>query len=95
MTTSYAEQLLFARLSPQGKWTREALCARSGTPDLWFPRPNTSQGAMRDTEKAKTICGQCPVRSACLQWAMDARESHGVWGGLTEQERERLRKAKK
>lgn len=93
MTTSYAEQLLFARLSPQGKWARGALCAQASDPDLWFPRSGWC--SVRDMEKAKTICRRCPVQAPCLQWAMDAREPYGIWGGLTEQERERLRKATK
>lgn len=37
--------------------------------------------------RAKAICAVCPVRDECLEFALAARESHGVWGGLNEQER--------
>ncbi|MFN2505558.1 MAG: WhiB family transcriptional regulator [Acidimicrobiales bacterium] len=41
---------------------------------------------------AKAICRRCPVRRMCLETALRNRERHGVWGGLTEQERRRLRR---
>ena len=37
--------------------------------------------------KAKAICARCPVRDACLAYALDTGEAFGVWGGLTEDER--------
>ncbi len=40
---------------------------------------------------AKAICRPCPVRAACLTWAVDAQERYGVWGGLTPAERRRIR----
>jgi len=40
-------------------------------------------------KKAKAICAGCPVREACLEYALVARERHGVWGGLGEQARRR------
>ncbi|MHA6758045.1 WhiB family transcriptional regulator [Streptacidiphilus sp. PAMC 29251] len=40
-------------------------------------------------QAAKQVCGHCPVREPCLQFALDAREPYGVWGGLTEEERMR------
>lgn len=45
---------------------------------------------MRQTVRAKAICAQCPVRRQCLEWALETHQPHGVWGGLDEQERERL-----
>nr|WP_114906038.1 WhiB family transcriptional regulator [Ornithinimicrobium murale] len=43
--------------------------------DLWFAdHPH-------DIEVAKALCGQCPVTTACLDGALDRRESCGVWGG--------------
>jgi WhiB family redox-sensing transcriptional regulator len=36
---------------------------------------------------AKLICEACPVRGICLQFALDNKEEHGIWGGLTAKER--------
>lgn len=41
-------------------------------------------------EEARQICAHCPVRQACLDYALDAREPHGTWGGLTPAERTEL-----
>lgn len=40
--------------------------------------------------RAKAICARCPVQEECLEFALRVRESHGVWGGLNEQERRQL-----
>lgn len=43
---------------------------------------------------AKTICSRCEIRGECLDWAIDTRQQHGIWGGLTEKERAyRVRKS--
>ena len=39
---------------------------------------------------AKAICARCPVRAECLGYALDVRETHGIWGGLNEMERRAL-----
>jgi hypothetical protein len=44
----------------------------------------------RRERRAKQICGQCPVVTDCLSWALAAREPFGVWGGMSEKERARL-----
>jgi WhiB family redox-sensing transcriptional regulator len=41
--------------------------------------------------KAKAICGWCPVRAECLEWALDNDERFGIWGGLSPLERQRIR----
>jgi WhiB family redox-sensing transcriptional regulator len=51
------------------------LPCHSGSPDLFFAeRPD-------DLEKAKALCGQCPIRTACLAGALERGEPWGVWGG--------------
>ncbi|MFE1451936.1 WhiB family transcriptional regulator [Streptomyces olivaceoviridis] len=62
-----------------------ALCAQTD-PDLFFP---TGVGARITiaVKQAKRICGRCPIRSACLAWALDTRQPAGVWGGMDEHER--------
>lgn len=50
-------------------------------------RGKAARQRLRDAEEeAKRICRPCPVRSACLQYALDHQE-HGIWGGLTVDER--------
>lgn len=43
-----------------------------------------------DADPAKAVCAQCTVATACLEYALAARERDGVWGGATERERRRL-----
>ena len=52
-----------------------ALPCRSGDADLWFAE------APSELERAKSFCGSCPVRAACLAGALARREPWGVWGG--------------
>jgi hypothetical protein len=64
-------------------WQTEASC-RGVDAELFFPA--TEDEAM----PAKAICESCPVRLACLAFALERNEKFGVWGGLTEKERARL-----
>jgi WhiB family redox-sensing transcriptional regulator len=66
-------------------WRAFALCAESD-PNLWF-----GAGAL-EHKLAKRICRRCPVRTECLDYAMEAPVDHGVWGGMTERERRRCRR---
>ena len=72
-----------------GAWRFFASCA-DYDPDLFFPI-GSSGPALRQTSQAKAVCAGCPVRMECLEWAQATQQTHGVWGGLDEQERERLR----
>ncbi|MDT7725172.1 MAG: WhiB family transcriptional regulator, redox-sensing transcriptional regulator [Actinomycetota bacterium] len=63
-------ELLDALSSPEF-----ALPCRSGDADLWFAE------APSELERAKSFCGSCPVREACLAGALARREPWGVWGG--------------
>jgi WhiB family transcriptional regulator, redox-sensing transcriptional regulator len=42
---------------------------------------------------AQAICETCPIKALCLEYALEANEEHGVWGGTSERERKRLRPA--
>lgn len=66
-------------------WQADALCAQTD-PEAFFPEKG---GSTRD---AKRVCNECPVRDACLEYAMENDERFGIWGGLSERERRRLRK---
>jgi WhiB family redox-sensing transcriptional regulator len=66
-------------------WQAEALCAQTD-PEAFFPEKG---GSTRD---AKKVCGSCTVRAQCLEYALANDERFGIWGGLSERERRRLRK---
>ena len=66
-------------------WQERALCAQTD-PEAFFPEKGGS------TREAKKICAQCPVRAECLEYALAHDERFGIWGGLSERERRRLRR---
>jgi WhiB family redox-sensing transcriptional regulator len=66
-------------------WQTESLCAQTD-PEAFFPEKG---GSTRD---AKKICGSCEVRAECLEYALQNDERFGIWGGLSERERRKLRK---
>ncbi|GAB2719148.1 WhiB family transcriptional regulator [Kitasatospora kifunensis] len=70
-------------------WQLRAAC-RDADSGLFF-HPSGERGPAHDERdaQAKTVCARCPVRAACLEYALDARERYGVWGGLTAEERRR------
>lgn len=59
---------------------------RGSSPEIFYPSPDDDSEA----ELAKAVCEGCPVRQPCLEFALNTREKHGVWGGLTERERRRV-----
>lgn len=66
-------------------WQDRALCAETD-PEIFFPEKG---GSVRDP---KRVCARCEVRAECLEYAMDTGQPYGVWGGLTERERRRLKR---
>ncbi len=64
-------------------WRQHAAC-RGADPDIFYPATD------EEAEEAKAVCATCPVRQACLEYALANRERDGVWGGLTERERRRV-----
>lgn len=70
-------------------WWSVAAC-RSADPDLFFP-VSALGPSMEQVARAKSVCATCPVTRECLDFALATRQIHGVWGGTSEQERERLR----
>ncbi|MGW0300984.1 WhiB family transcriptional regulator [Streptomyces anthocyanicus] len=69
-------------------WRAESACSRED-PELFFPIGDTGP-ALTQIEDAKAVCRVCPVSGACLRWAMEAREIHGIWGGTSESDRRLL-----
>lgn len=70
-------------------WRDAAACQRT-SPSIFYP----TEGDYAAVDAAKAICAGCPVREACLDDALAHRDS-GVWGGTTEDERERIRRARR
>jgi len=68
------------------EWQERALCAQTD-PEAFFPEKGGS------TREAKRICSGCEVRAECLEYALAHDERFGIWGGLSERERRRLRRA--
>lgn len=64
-------------------WRDRALCAQTD-PDAFVPDKGGS------TVQAKKICGTCPVRQQCLDYAL-ANNERGIWGGTSDTERAKMR----
>lgn len=71
-------------------WRTRSACAVED-PELFFPIGNTGP-ALLQIEEAKAVCRRCPVMERCLQWALENGQEHGVWGGLDEDERRRMKR---
>ncbi len=67
------------------EWQERALCAQTD-PEAFFPEKGGS------TREAKRICSGCDVKAECLDYALAHDERFGIWGGLSERERRRLRR---
>ncbi len=72
---------------PDEGWRDDAACAGTDS-DLFFPVGEDDEAA----SAAKGVCAQCPVREACLRYALATNQTEGVWGGMTGPERRRLRR---
>ena len=77
-------------LTDHWDWQIEGAC-RGLSPELFF-HPEGERGSRRRNRDAgaKRICSECPVLEACKAHALAVREPYGVWGGLSEDEREAL-----
>jgi WhiB family redox-sensing transcriptional regulator len=71
-------------------WRHRSACLDED-PELFFPIGNTGP-AILQIEEAKQVCRRCDVREQCLAWALEAGQDHGVWGGLSEDERRALKR---
>lgn len=66
-------------------WRVRAAC-QSTDPDLFFPASFTGK-SLEQAAEAKAVCARCLVRRPCLAFALRTRQAHGIWGGLTGEER--------
>jgi WhiB family transcriptional regulator, redox-sensing transcriptional regulator len=79
-------QLIDLMIQPADRpWQRQANCM-GVDPDLFFPERGAS------TREAKEVCRGCVVREDCLEFALANGEKFGIWGGLSERERRKIRR---
>ena len=74
-----------AEVAAELEWQERALCAQTD-PEAFFPEKGGS------TREAKRVCMSCEVRVQCLDYALENDERFGIWGGLSERERRRVKK---
>jgi len=67
------------------QWQEQANCL-GVDPDLFFPERGAS------TREAKGVCQGCVVKQNCLEFALENGEKFGIWGGMSERERRKLRR---
>ena len=72
-------------LPDESSWQERALCAQTD-PEAFFPEKGGS------TREAKRVCTGCEVKAECLEYALENDERFGIWGGLSERERRRLKR---
>ncbi len=85
MSPSFTVLLAQSDSSGERKWQDIANCL-GVNPDLFFPERGAS------TREAKAVCRGCEVRHDCLEYALAHSEKFGIWGGLSERERRRVRR---
>lgn len=76
---------LRTKMRSELSWQDQALCAQTD-PEAFFPEKGGS------TREAKRICASCPVRIECLDYALAHDERFGIWGGLSERERRKIKR---
>jgi WhiB family redox-sensing transcriptional regulator len=76
-------------------WRIDALC-RGDDAECFFAPSHLERKEEKDLREshARAICARCPVHDLCLEYALDAGEPHGIWGGLNELQRRRLSRRK-
>lgn len=72
----------------ESAWMSDGNC-RLHPPATFFPSDGVG------VDKARKICRDCPVMARCLEYALDERIDHGVWGGCSERERRRILKTRR
>ena len=71
-------------------WDWQRLGACRGMDSAFFFHPEGERGPARANResKAKAVCGRCPVVEQCRRHALAVHEPYGIWGGLSESERD-------
>ena len=69
----------------QGRDWRQLAACRDADPELFFP-VSASGPSLDQVTQAKAICADCRVKRQCLMFALNTRQEHGVWAGMSEEE---------
>ena len=69
-------------------WMGNGLC-RDQPPGTFFPSDGVG------VDRARKICAECPAKAPCLEYALEHRIDHGVWGGTSERERRRILRSRR
>ena len=81
-----------ARIPPIGElklgWQERAACQAAEATAFFAPDSERIREREKRETQAKRVCAECPVRQACLEHALSVPEQFGIWGGLTELERQ-------
>jgi WhiB family redox-sensing transcriptional regulator len=70
------------------EWQFQGACRWVDPATFFHPEGERGPARRRRDDAAKAVCATCPVVTQCRRHALNVREPYGVWGGLTEQERE-------
>jgi WhiB family redox-sensing transcriptional regulator len=79
-----------ADLPADSNWRARGACAQED-PELFFPIGNTGP-ALLQIDEAKAVCRRCPVLATCANWTLETGQTHGVSGGMSENERRRIKR---
>lgn len=71
-------------------WRDRARCQDVDSTLFFSPDGERGNPRRRREQQAKAVCMHCPVRDFCADYALANRETYGIWGGLTETEREQI-----
>lgn len=79
------------KILPPPLWPEQGQCFQQADPELFFPAGEKGQLNLLQIERAKAFCRRCDMAERCLAWAL-AHEDHGIWGGLSADERRELKR---
>jgi WhiB family transcriptional regulator, redox-sensing transcriptional regulator len=83
---SFQQALIPVRPAARRNWRLRAACL-SVDPELFFPISDSGPSLSQVT-RAKAVCAGCEVQPECLAFAVRTRQNHGIWGGMTKDERD-------
>lgn len=76
------------------KWQQQGACRARANNDFFVPSSNLTAADRRRLKAAKAVCASCVMQQVCLAYALDNGIPHGIWGGLTTRERNKILKAR-
>jgi WhiB family redox-sensing transcriptional regulator len=85
-------QAVVASPRQQGATWRTRAACRALPTDLFFPAGELDEEAVEQADEAKAVCEKCPVRTACLEFAIATNQPYGIWGGTNASERRSIRR---